>query len=52
MLSFIYWFKLKSNGASLGNPGEAGGGGSIRDSQGNCVKGYMRHIGVATSIYC
>ena len=52
VLSFIYWFKLNSDGTSLGNPREAGGGGSICDSQGNSVKGYMRHIGVATSIYC
>ena len=41
---------MNSDGASLGNPGKAGGGGLIRDSQGNWVKGYMRNIGVATNI--
>ena len=44
------WFKLNSDGASLGNPGKAGGGGLICDSQGNWVKDYMRNIGVATNI--
>lgn len=29
------WFKLNLDGASLGNPGKAGGGSLIRDSQGN-----------------
>ena len=28
------WFKLNSDGASFVNPGKAGGGGIIRDSQG------------------
>ena len=41
---------MNSDGASLGNPGKAEGGGLIRDSQGNWVKGYMRNIGVATNI--
>lgn len=31
----VCWFKLNLDGASLGNPGKAGGGGLIRDSQGN-----------------
>lgn len=44
------WYKLNSDWASLGNPGKAGGGGLIRDSQGSWVKGYMRNIGVATSV--
>ena len=44
------WFKLNSDGASLGNPGKAGGGGLIRDSYGKWIKGYMRHIGISTSI--
>ena len=43
-------FKLNSNGASLGNPGKAGGGGLIRNCNGNWVKGFRRKIGVATSI--
>ena len=41
---------MNSDRASLGNPGKAGGGGLIRDCQGNWVKGYMRNIGVATNI--
>ena len=44
------WFKLNSDGASLGNPGKAGGGGLIRDSCGRWIKGYMRYIGISTSI--
>lgn len=44
------WFKLNSDGASLGNPGKAGRGGLIRDHHGKCVKGHKRHIGIASSI--
>ena len=44
------WFKLNSDGASLGNPGKVGGGGVIRNCNGNWVKGYKRKVGVATSI--
>lgn len=44
------WFKLNSDGASIGNLGSAGGGELIHDHNGNWVKGYMRNIGVATSI--
>ena len=44
------WYKLNFDGASIGNPGKAGGGGLIRDSQGKWVKGYMRKIGMATSV--
>ena len=35
----IDWFKLNSDGASIGNPGKAGGGGLIRDHQGKWIKG-------------
>ena len=31
----LHWFKLNSDGSSLGNPGLAGGGGIIRDNVGN-----------------
>ena len=41
---------LNTDGASFQNPGKAGGGGIIRDSQGNWVKGYSRAIGFTTSI--
>ena len=44
------WFKLNTDGASLGNPGKAGGGGVIHNCNGNWVKGYKRRVGVATSI--
>ena len=44
------WFKLNSDGASFVNPGKAGGGGIIRDSQGAWVKGYARSIGFTSSI--
>ena len=44
------WFKLNSDGVSLGNLEKFGGGGLIQDCQGNWVKCYMRNIGVATNI--
>lgn len=44
------WFKLNTDGASIGNSGKAGGGGLIRDSSGNWVKGFSRDIGFGTSI--
>ena len=44
------WYKLNTDGASFGNLGKAGGGGIIRDSQGNWVKGYSRAIGFTISI--
>lgn len=44
------WFKLNSDGSSIGNPESVGAGGLIHDHSGNWVKGYMRNIGVATSI--
>ena len=46
----IDWFKLNSDGASLGNPGQVGGGGLNRNHQGKWIKGYMRHIGFASSV--
>ena len=39
-----------SDGAFLGNPGKVGRGGLIHDHHGKWVKGYMRYIGVGTSI--
>ena len=44
------WFKLNTDGASLGNPGKAGGGGLIRDSEGRWVRGFSRSVGHATSV--
>lgn len=46
----VGWFKLNSDGASFRNPGKVSGGGLVRDHHGKWVKGYMRHIGVASSI--
>ena len=46
----VGWFKLNSNGASFGNLGKASGGGLICDHNGKWIKGYMRHIGFASSI--
>lgn len=44
------WYKLNTDGVSFENPGKDGGGGIIRDNQGNWVKGYSRAIGFTTSI--
>ena len=44
------WMKLNSDGSSMGNPGLAGGGGLIRNENGEWVKGYARAIGCATSV--
>ena len=44
------WFKLNIDGALSGNQGKAGGGGLIRDSLGNRVKGFSRFMGYASSI--
>ena len=42
------WVKLNTDGSALGNPGRARGGGLIRDSDGQWVKGFTRNIGYAT----
>jgi ribonuclease HI len=44
------WFKLKTDGSALGNPGLAGGGGVIRNHVGDWVGGFSRAIGVITSV--
>ena len=36
----LSWYKLKTDGASLGNPGKARGGGIIRDSVGKWIKRF------------
>ena len=38
------------DGASLGNPGKAGGGGLIRDSKRRWVRGFLSSVGHATSV--
>ena len=44
------WCKLNTDGVTLGNPGKSGGGGIIRDSVGNWIKGFLGSIGFTTSI--
>jgi ribonuclease HI len=44
------WFKLNTDGSSLGNPGKAGGGGVIRNHLGDWVGGFSRAIGFTTSV--
>ena len=44
------WYKLNTDGASLGNPGRARGGGIIRDSSRNWVKSFSRSIARETSM--
>uniref|UniRef100_A0A2N9IHR9 RNase H type-1 domain-containing protein n=1 Tax=Fagus sylvatica TaxID=28930 RepID=A0A2N9IHR9_FAGSY len=44
------WIKLNTDGSSNGNPGLAGGGGVICDHEGNWLRGFARHIGLASSV--
>ena len=44
------WYKLNTDGSSLGNPGLAGGGGVIRNHIGDWVGGFSRAIGITTSV--
>jgi hypothetical protein len=44
------WVKLNTDNSSLGNSGQAGGGGVIRDHASNWIRGFTRRIGVATSL--
>ena len=44
------WYKLNTDEASRGNPRRAGGGGVIRGSAGNWIRGFARCIGSTTSI--
>ena len=36
----LNWYKLNTDGSSVGNPGKAGGGGLIRNHEGGWVKGF------------
>lgn len=42
-------FKLNTDGASRGNPGRSGGGGGVRDSQGNLLFAFFSYFGIRTS---
>ena len=44
------WFKLNTDGSSLGNPGMARGGGVIRNHVGEWVGGFSRAIDATTSV--
>ena len=46
----LSWVKLNTDDSSLGNPGQAGGGGVIRDHADHWIRGFTRHVGVATSL--
>jgi hypothetical protein len=46
----VGWFKLNTDGSSLGNPGLARGGGVIRNHLGDWVGGFSRAIGFTTSV--
>ena len=41
--------KLNTDGSSLGNLGLVGGGGLIRDENGDWIVGFARNIGITTS---
>ena len=43
------WRKLNVDRASMGNLGQVGGGGLLRDEDGNCIGGFARRIGIANS---
>ena len=45
----VNWYKVNSDGSSLGDPGLAGGGGLIRNDRGDWTRGYARAIGSTTS---
>lgn len=43
------WFKLNTDGSSIGNPGFCGIGGVIRDDSGGMVQAYASHIGFGSN---
>ena len=44
------WVKLNTDGSSLVNPGIAGSGGLIRNSDGDWIMGFVRNIGTTGSV--
>ena len=45
------WLTLNTNGSVGSNSGLAGGGGLVRDENGNWVKGFARRIGNTSSYF-
>uniref|UniRef100_A0A7N2KK54 RNase H type-1 domain-containing protein n=1 Tax=Quercus lobata TaxID=97700 RepID=A0A7N2KK54_QUELO len=43
------WYKLNTDGSSLGNSGAAGGGGVIRDASSAWIRAFSINIGSTTS---
>ena len=46
----LNWCKVNLDSLSLGNPGQAGGGGLIRNDKEEWIRGYVRAIGSITSV--
>ena len=46
----LNWYKLNTDGSSIGNPRKAGGGGLIQNHEGGWVKGFSRDIGISSSV--
>ena len=44
------WFKINTDGSSIGNPEKAGGGGVLRADNGAWIKAYSRNTGHTTSL--
>ncbi|PWA90722.1 non-LTR retroelement reverse transcriptase [Artemisia annua] len=44
----VNWVLLNTDGASRGNPGEAGGGGILQDSQGCFLRAFTENHGICT----
>ena len=45
------WARLNTDGATLGSPGRVGGGGLIRNDQGEWLGGFSRRIGCSNTFY-
>lgn len=43
------WVALNTDGAAKGSPGEAGGGGILRDNRGNFLRGFSANLGTCTA---
>ncbi|GLT55461.1 hypothetical protein SLA2020_285800 [Shorea laevis] len=44
------WVKLNTDESTIGNPGRAGRGGLLWDSQGHWIVGFVRNIGITTAL--